>query len=94
MAKLCEIQLPENSWLILSVAVAGIAGVGWFFAVPLGAVGLMLLAWPKYAALLPRVWRTGAERAFGVTMALSTLNALGASAAAFALGAVIRWGFL
>ena len=77
--------------LLLGATTGGAFGVEWFTVLPLTVAGLSLCAWPKYADLLPRVWRAGAERAFVITLALSGLNALAAATAAFVFGHVVRW---
>lgn len=78
-------------WIILATSVLGALGVSPWIAIPLGAGGLMLCAWPKYEALLSQVWRAGAEGEFVKTLALSTLNSLAVAGTAFTLGVVIRW---
>ncbi len=78
-------------WLVLTACGAGLLGVRWWIAVPLSTAGLMLCVWPTYAALLPRVWRAGAEREFVKMLALSGLNSVGAASAAFLVGAAIRF---
>ena len=81
----------RNYLLMLAASICGVFGVAWWTAVPLGAAGLLLSGWPKYAALLPRVKAVGAEWEFFKTLALSTGNALIAIGAAFVLGRVIGW---
>ena len=91
MVELLRALRAIEFWIILAASVLGALGVSSWIVIPLGASGLMLCVWPKFDAILPQVWRAGAEGEFVKTLALSTLNSLAVVGAAFTVGAVIAW---
>jgi hypothetical protein len=84
------LRSPEFWLLAVSAAVAA-AGLDAATTIPFSLAGLTLSSMPKYIALWPRARAAGATGVWWSTVALSMLNNLAASCAAFLLGLAIRW---
>lgn len=90
---LSERAPPMAAVLIAGSTASGLAGVPWYIAVPACAAGLSAIALPKYLALLPKAQMTGNEHAVRWAMLGSALNASGAAAGSYALGALVGYVF-
>jgi hypothetical protein len=87
------LRSPEF-YLLLTACIAAVAGVSAWVVVPMLVAGLSISSLRKYMALWPRARHAGVEAAWWRTVALSLLNSLAASCAAFPLGIVARWPWL
>jgi hypothetical protein len=78
-------------WLLLTGCMVAAAGISAWVVVPLLVAGLSISSLPQHIGFWPRAQRVGVEGAWWRTVALSTLNNLAASCAAFLLGIGWRW---
>jgi hypothetical protein len=76
--------------LLLSMAVAGVLGLGWW-APALGGIALHLTVADKYWQLWGLAREVGKERTAASVWAVSLLQALLASSGAYAMGLAFAW---
>jgi len=77
-------------FVVLSVAIAGLTGVGWWILV-LGGLGLHLTVAERYWPLWQRARAINQESMATGVWALSVAQAIIAAGAAYGLGRLLRW---
>ncbi|MGD9712066.1 MAG: hypothetical protein AB7V46_08385 [Thermomicrobiales bacterium] len=82
--------MAPGFFLLLSMAVAGVFGLGWW-APALGGIALHLTVAHKYWPLLGLAREAGKECTAAAVWAISVVQALLAASGAYAMGVAFAW---